>query len=138
MNLEVWRLAIDFSLFVLIWMVQLLIYPSFSYFESIALAAWHRIYTRNMTYIVAPLMIAQSAICVAFFFLFPAMLAPNLVYAALVAACWITTFVIFIPLHNRIDIHPHDKSLRTRLTKSNWMRVTLWSAIVLLDIFLLY
>ncbi|MDP5076755.1 MAG: hypothetical protein NWQ09_00900 [Nonlabens sp.] len=138
MNLEVWRLAIDFALFVLIWMVQLLIYPGFSHFESAGLARWHRIYTRNMTFIVAPLMIAQLGIAGYFFYAFPAMFATNVIYMTLTAACWITTFIIFIPLHNRIDATPHDRTISVKLTKLNWIRVVLWSLILALDFVLLY
>lgn len=138
MNIEVWRLAIDFALVVLIFMVQLLIYPSFRFFEAAGLAAWHRIYTRNMTFIVAPLMIAQLGLAMYFFKVFPAMFAPNVIYMTLVSACWLVTFFIFIPLHARIDKEPAHKNLSIKLTNLNWIRVALWVLILALDIVLLY
>ena len=56
------QLLVDFGLVVLIWIVQLIIYPSFLYYNSNTLSKWHKTYTGRITTIVAPLMIAQIAI----------------------------------------------------------------------------
>ncbi|EAS19619.1 hypothetical protein FNJ87_08555 [Nonlabens mediterrranea] len=138
MRIEIIRLAIDFGLVVLIWMVQLLIYPSFKHFGSTGLSNWHRIYTRNITFIVAPMMIAQFAIMLYFWMYFPVMFAPNILYTILVSLTWLTTIVFFIPMHTNIDKNATDLKLLDRLTNLNWMRVLLWNAILVLDLFLLY
>lgn len=138
MRIEIIRLAIDFGLVVLIWMVQLLIYPGFKYFGSKGLSSWHRIYTRNMTFIVAPMMIIQLAIMVYFWIYYPAMLAPNILYTILVSLTWLTTMIFFIPMHANIDKNTTDLKLLNKLTNWNWMRVLLWNAILVLDLFLLY
>lgn len=119
-------------------MVQLLIYPSFKYFESQALGTWHRIYTRNMTFIVAPLMIVQAVLAVYFFIKFPGQFMTNVIYVILVAACWLVTLTTFIPLHNRIDKRPHDIGVCNKLTRLNWIRVFFWSLIFCLDLVLIF
>lgn len=138
MKIELLRLAIDFGLMVLIWMVQLLIYPSFKYFNSDGLGKWHKIYAGNMTVIVAPMMFAQIYMVYHFWTYYPDMVAPNIIYTIIVALTWITTFIFFIPMHAAIDKDPTDLALLKKLTNYNWMRVVLWTAAVVLDIVLLY
>lgn len=138
MNIEVWRLAIDLALVVLIWMVQLLIYPGFRHFSATGIAAWHPTYTRNMTFIVAPLMITQTGIAGYFILYVPTMFAANILYALLIAANWLMTLFIFIPLHQRIDREPSNTAVAVKITRLNWMRVVLWSLILVVDILLLY
>lgn len=138
MKIEILRLAIDFGLVVLIWMVQLLIYPGFKHFGSDGLARWHKIYAGNMTLIAAPMMLAQLGLVFYFYIYFPYMLAPNIIYAVLVALAWLTTFLFFIPMHAAIDKNPKDMALLKKITRYNWMRVMIWTAILMLDLFLLY
>ncbi|MGB5982776.1 MAG: hypothetical protein WBG46_11590 [Nonlabens sp.] len=138
MNIEIFRLAVDFGLMVLIWMVQLLIYPGFEFLNKDTFHDWHRKYARNMTFIVAPLMFAQVFMVVYFFYFHAPQFATNVIYATLVALTWISTFLIFIPLHNKLDNEPHNVDTCCKLTQHNWIRVILWTGIVLLDIYLLY
>lgn len=133
-NIYIARLVVSASLCVLIWMVQLLIYPSFKYFEALGLAAWHRIYTRNMTYIVAPLMILQGLLAFYSLLFLQQELLLNSLVALLVVACWITTFMIFIPLHVQIDRAPQVVATSIQLTSRNWIRVVLWSLILCTDL----
>lgn len=138
MKIEVLRLAIDFGLFILIWMVQLLIYPSFKWMAADNFKSWHRNYMRRMTYIVAPLMIAQTGLCFYFFYYYPAMVMPNITYSILVASTWISTFILFIPLHGKLDRELNKVALCDSLTHKNWIRVLLWTGVLILDLFLLY
>ncbi len=138
MNIEVLRLAIDFGLMVLIWMVQLLIYPGFQYLHPSSFQKWHGKYARNMTFIVAPQMIGQIGIAIYFLYKYPEMFASNVIYAILIALTWITTFLIFIPIHSELDKRGFNSSLCLQLTRKNWIRVVAWTAIVILDLLLLY
>ena len=56
------RIAIDFGLVVLIWLVQLIIYPSFRYMSAEQLAIWHPNYSNLITLFVGPLMLAQVGV----------------------------------------------------------------------------
>jgi len=138
MKIEVLRLAIDFGLFILIWMVQLLIYPSFKWMSTDTFKSWHRNYMQRITYIVAPLMIAQTGLCIYFFYYYPAMVMPNITYSTLVASTWISTFIVFIPLHGKLDRELNKVTLCDSLTRKNWIRVALWTGVLILDLFLLY
>ncbi len=57
--LDLIRLICDTGLFVLIWMVQLIIYPSFIFYEPKDLYKWHSKYTKRIAFIVIPLMLGQ-------------------------------------------------------------------------------
>ena len=62
MDLQLIRLLLDFGLMVLIWIVQLVIYPGLCYYKNEDLGKWHKIYTQRIGVIVGPLMIAQLAV----------------------------------------------------------------------------
>jgi hypothetical protein len=53
---------IDFGLFILIWLVQLIIYPSFEFTSSVHFRQWHYRYTGLITIFVAPLMFSQTGL----------------------------------------------------------------------------
>ena len=56
------RHIVDFGLVVLIWLVQLIIYPSFSYTAKDELQTWHQRYVARITVVVGPLMLLQVLI----------------------------------------------------------------------------
>ena len=60
MNLEYIRLLVDAGFIVLIWAVQLVIYPSFKFYSNANLLKWHRLYTKRVTVIVLPLMLVPN------------------------------------------------------------------------------
>ena len=99
--LETISLALDAGLLVLIWMVQLIIYPSFVYYEKENLLVWHQKYTGLITLIVIPLMLGQlGCTTYAVFDEFQWLFALKLVLIVLV---WLSTFVYFAPTHERIS-----------------------------------
>lgn len=53
------QLLIDFGLVILIWMTQLIVYPSFTQMNSDNLFDWHTSYTGRISILVMPLMIGQ-------------------------------------------------------------------------------
>jgi hypothetical protein len=54
-------------------------------------------------------------------------LTPVLIGGALLAITWVTTAVVQVPLHNRLQAG-HDRSAVLRLVRSNWLRTGLWTA----------
>ena len=124
-----WIPLIDFGLLVLIWMIQLVVYPSFKYFSSTALLQWHRCYTARITWVVLPLMVAQVILhawrCYADFSL------NNACLLGLVISTWMTTVTIFVPLHNQITAADALPATLTKLVNYNWIRTATWSVIFL-------
>lgn len=127
------RSWVDLGLFVLIWLVQLVIYPSFYYIADEKLQEWHKIYTRRISYFVLPLMLAQLSL--ALMALGGAMSWYSLVDCSLVVACWGLTFWLSVPLHHAIAEGDRDPALRIRLIQTNLPRALVWSAIFILGFF---
>lgn len=124
--LQLIQLLIDFGLVVLIWMVQLIIYPSFLRYESQSLGKWHLTYTGRITVIVAPLMIAQIAVAAYLLINSGSYHYLEIIALGLIILNWLLTFSIFIPFHEKIDKNPADRKVQRRLVQSNWMRVVLF------------
>ncbi len=127
------KLLVDFGLVVLIWMVQLIIYPGFLYLERQLLLEWHEKYTRAITYIVAPLMCVQLLLA-SYAVFWVLMDAYNIAYFALVLLTWLLTMVLFVPVHNRISYNTYTEADLQKLVSRNWWRVLVWVIILVLEI----
>lgn len=123
------RLVLDFGLMVLIWIVQLLIYPSFLHYSPERLQQWHLRYTSRMAIIVIPLMFGQLAITIYQAFCFPNVYTLGSITVLLVI--WIVTFIQFVPMHKAITTTPHSRELLENLIKRNRLRTFLWSLLFL-------
>jgi|TARA_R110000868_G_scaffold326954_1_gene587949 hypothetical protein len=125
--IEELRLVLDLGLVVLIWMVQLVVYPSFTYFTSADLFQWHQKYTVRITYIVVPLMVGQ--LLVSGFLAYKTLTFYSLGSFILVLSIWVITFSVFVPIHEKIGSNsftPEDLHL---LEERNWIRTILWNLI---------
>jgi len=133
MTLEIIRLITDGGLLVFIWAVQLIIYPSFKYYKSEDLFTWHQLYTKRVTIIVLPLMLMQLIISsVQAFEIINVYTISSLIIIALL---WLSTFLIFVPLHHRISTNNFDSKTLEALVLKNWIRVFLWSILFTYSIF---
>lgn len=128
--------AVASGLVVLIWMVQLLLYPSFNFYSKQNLVSWHTSYTPRITFIVAPLMLIQLAVAV--FRIYIDLRLHYVLFATLVAAAWLVTFFVFIPMHSKIQEGGASDMLMSRLVNLNWSRTLIWSTIFLLECWHLY
>ena len=125
MSIDIIRLLIGFGLFVLIWMVQLIVYPSFMYYETHNLIKWHKQYVFNFKFIVIHLMLVQLGIS-----LYQAIIFSNLYTITsliLILLVWITTFFQFVPIHSNISKGIVNKKMLNTLVNKNWIRTFLWS-----------
>ena len=132
MYIFIFRLLVDFGLLVLIWMIQLIIYPSFLYYKKENLVVWHRKYTPLISHIVGPLMLLQLAIAIYqityeinFF---------NILSLGIISLVWISTFLQFVPIHNIISKGLANKEMLVSLVKKNWTRTLLWSILFLITV----
>lgn len=127
MSLDIIRLLFDFGLLVLIWLVQLVIYPGFRYYSKENLIAWHRNYTFGISLVVIPLMFGQ--LISAGLQLFQNLNLYAIVSIVLIVIVWVSTFLQFVPMHNNISKGIFDDALLNRMVRSNWLRTILWSLI---------
>jgi hypothetical protein len=114
------------GLLVLIWLVQLVIYPAFHAIDPASFRAWHSGYTGAVTWVVAPLMLLQAGLAV---WLWIAGVEPRwllAVNAALIAIAWGVTFLVSIPCHDALQ-RELSSGVIDRLVRTNWLRTAAWT-----------
>lgn len=121
------RTAVDFGLVVLIWLVQLIIYPGFRYYNPAELAVWHPQYTNLITLIVGPLMLAQAGLIA--WELRSRLSGLTIVSAVLVGIMWASTAFQAVPIHNAIAAGDASPETLARLVRVNWVRTWGWTVI---------
>ena len=126
------KLLFDFGLVVLIWIVQLIVYPSFAYFDSKNLLIWHQKYTLLITIIVLPLMLGQLSMHAYSTLQQTSLL--NIILLILVLSTWLITFIWAVPLHSKIDKGIDLPSVINQLVAVNWPRTIIWSLIFLIGL----
>jgi len=129
MQLPDFRLLVDFGIVVLVWMVQLVVYPSFAYYKFQDLKKWHLKYTGRISMIVMPLMIGQLLIAV--YQTYQNANTYTLGSLALIIVIWIATFLQFVPMHKTISSQPISEELLKNLVRKNRLRTLLWTMVFL-------
>ncbi len=132
MALELVRILIDSGLLVLIWVVQTIVYPSFTYYPREQLIEWHKRYTLSIAKIVGPLMIVQLSISV--YQVIDSLALFSIVYLLLILSIWALTFFIFVPLHGSISKERFRESIPNTLITKNWSRTLLWTLTFILSL----
>ena len=131
-NLSIISLLFDFGLVVLIWMVQLIIYPSFKYHNQESLIKWHAKYTVRIAGIVIPLMFGQLILYLYLVFTQPD--ASIYIRTVLTISAWIGTFGIFVPLHNTINNRKSTEKTLNQLVSKNWIRTVIWTLLFIINL----
>ena len=116
---------VAFGLVVLIWTVQLVIYPALAAIAPERFIGWHADYTRAITRVVAPLMLAQVGLLGWLLVTRPSWWTALAV--GLVAVAWAVTFLLAVPAHERLQGGGIDQPLIRRLIATNWVRTVAWT-----------
>ena len=117
--------AATWALVGLIWTVQLVHYPLFAQVGAEAFRSYHARHTRQITWIVAPLMAVE--ILTAILLVTRGAREPWLLASlAPLAFNWISTWRVQIPLHDRLA-NGFDADVHRRLVATNWWRTAAWS-----------
>lgn len=127
MKLQRLRLLFDCGLFVLIWIVQLIIYPGFQYYSAENLGKWHEDYTVFISWIVIPLMFGQ--LITAAMQLLRERNSFTMGSSLLIVLVWICTFSLFVPIHHSITEGLATEILLQELISKNWIRTVLWTVL---------
>ena len=120
------------GMFVLIWIVQLIIYPGFGYYSNDQLHQWHPIYTKAITIIVLPLMLGQLVLHG--WRLWSQFSIVYLIVFIMVLSNWAITFFVSVPLHGKISSGENIGVAVEKLVGTNWYRTILWSLVFLAGI----
>lgn len=131
MSLAVLRLLFDSGLLILIWMTQLIVYPSFRFYHKEMLLHWHQKYTKRITGIVMPLMLGQ--LMLVSYQLWQNTDWYTSISFSIILIIWGLTFLLFIPLHNKIAYGQSESADLEKLVDQNWIRTFLWTVVFLMS-----
>jgi hypothetical protein len=121
----------------LIWMVQIVHYPLFADIGRDDFVPYERKHSRAITFIVAPAMLLESASATGLvWLLIEKQMLIVFVNAALLIVIWGSTFLIQVPIHQKLELG-FDEKLHKRLVSTNWIRTICWTARALLMAILL-
>ena len=121
-------LLFDTVFLYLIWVIQLVIYPSFEYISDQNFSKWHKNYCNIIGFFVIPLMLFQlieSVILVIDF--------RGVLNFAVVIITWTLTFTVFVHINNKLSKEGNKKDIINTLLRLNWLRVFLWSLLPFLN-----
>jgi hypothetical protein len=127
------RTLVDCGMFILIWMVQLIVYPSFRHISDQALSSWHRTYTRRIGYFVMPMMLAQ--LILSLLACIHTMTARTAFDLGLVMATWVLTAWLSVPLHKALAAGSVAPNIRRSLVRTNLPRALVWTVIFFFGLF---
>jgi len=112
----------------LIWFVQIVHYPLFGAVGNADFPAYEREHQRRTTLVVAPVMLIELAAAATLCFRTAGTdRTLALTGVLLLAAIWASTWLLQVPLHNRLAAG-HQPPLVRRLTATNWLRTAAWTA----------
>ena len=123
------QVATTWAMTGIIWFVQIVHYPSFARVDSASFVPFHSHHSVAITWVVAPLMIAETASALGFLWA-PIRVQTNAqiwLGIGLLAIIWASTFLLQVPMHSRLGAGFDAAAWRT-LVLTNWVRTIVWSA----------
>jgi len=133
MSITIIQLLLDFGLVVLIWIIQRIVYPSFLYYNTENLVAWHSVYTSRFSTIVIPLMLGQLGLSIYQVITLSSLY--TFISLVIIILIWIATFLQFVPIHSKISKGIVNEKMLISLVKKNWFRTVLWTLLFLYSFF---
>ena len=124
-------LGLDFAMFTLIWLVQVIVYPVFHEIPADRFAKWHPRYCNQIGWFVLPLMIGQLIDSVSDCFF----IGDDLAWARFLCIfiAWIFTFLISAPCHRRLLREGKSDAAIDRLIRTNWWRTFSWTGVLIIS-----
>ncbi len=118
-----------------IWVIQLVHYPSFKYVNESDYIIFQKYHMSNISYIVFPVMLTEliTALLIfssgekSFFFML------SLICLFLI---WVITVVLFTKFHNILQ-KGKDLKMIEKMIKANWMRTLLWTLRLIMILFVI-
>jgi hypothetical protein len=108
----------------LIWIVQIVHYPSFRFIDSIRFKDFHKFHSFRISLIVVTLMLSELGLGI--FWIFEERNFFSYTNFAFLIIIWIGTFLLSVPIHSQLSF-TFDLDLIDRLVNTNWLRTIAWS-----------
>jgi hypothetical protein len=123
------HLAVTLAMSGIIWFVQIVHYPLFRLVGPERARAYQEQHERRTGWVVAPLMLAETATAVVLAVRVPIGVPAGLTIAGivLVAIIWWSTFFLQVPQHRVLEGGANAAAYR-QLVRTNWVRTIAWTA----------
>ena len=131
MNLHTIHFASTAWMCAIIWFVQLVHYPSFRYVREENFASFHSFHSRWTTVIVFPPMLAELVL--SSLNVWQKTEEHSLLIFGLTVLTWTLTFFVSVPFHTQLSKGYNPKAAKL-LVQTNWLRVFVWTLLVILQI----
>ena len=109
-----------------IWVIQLVHYPSFHFIELKQYTTFQRFHMSRISFVVMPAMLTELFTLI----LFIISMDPNdtlvTVSGLLLILIWLMTAVFFSGVHQKLTLG-YDKTVVDKLVKLNWGRTLMWT-----------
>lgn len=117
----------------ILFVTQLITYPSFLAFDSHTFIDFHKRYTMNISFIVIPFMVGELFSLIYLNYIDSDLFLP----LGILLIIWLFTFIILVPIHNKLSLN-HNISLINRLIDYNWFRTILWTVKLIILFYFFY
>ena len=123
------RESLDLAMLVFLWLVQIIIYPSFKKISRECILSWHKSYQTKVLLIMGPIMLLQIyGITID---LINSISPITVIRFILLTLSWLLTVMISVPLHKKIERNNDLEPSIDKLIKTNVLRTFTWTSIYL-------
>jgi len=120
-----------------IWVIQLVHYPSFHFVELKQYTTFQRFHMARISYVVIPAMLTELFTLILIVFSMDQIDTLVLASAILLIFIWLMTAVFFSGVHQKLTLG-YDQPVVDKLVKLNWGRTLLWTLrLLLISIYML-
>lgn len=109
----------------LIWLVQLVHYPSFAFIGEKSSVKFHQMHVSRITWIVGPMMVLELISGIALL-VGAQMAAFSVVNMAFLILIWTSTALVSVPIHNKLA-EKLEVPVIQKLVTTNWIRTICWT-----------
>ena len=120
-----------------IWIIQLVHYPSFHFIELKQYTTFQRFHMSRISYVVIPAMLTELFTLILIIISMDQIDTLVLASAILLILIWLITAVFFSGVHQKLTLG-YDQTVVDKLVKLNWGRTLLWTLrLLLISIYML-
>ena len=121
-----------------IWVIQLVHYPSFHFVELKQYTTFQRFHMARISYVVIPAMLTELFTLILIVISMDQIDTLVLASAVLLIFIWLMTAVFFSSVHQKLTLG-YDQTVVDKLVKLNWGRTLLWTLrLLLISIYMLW
>lgn len=107
----------------LIWLIQVVHYPSFAFVDNNRFLEFHSFHSKKITFIVLPVMTIEITTAFLLCLSWSQIFIWNFIS---VIALWVLTGLVSVPIHNSLTAGMDLKKIH-RLVITNWLRTAVWT-----------